>query len=512
MPAKPARKIHLRIIKDRFTDKPSPVMEAVDQLVDFVETTLGPKIKHILVDFGYKTELMDDGVSIAEEFELDDEFQDAVISYVKEAARKTDVGAGDGTTTTMVMLRRLLALALASGKPYPQVRDELQAAALKAAEQLKERSVICDSLDMLRKVARTSMDDVAAADVVAEVVWKTGPKGAVTITEHASRTIEYERLEGFTLGRGFVARGMVNDKENNLFLAPNKNFTGPVAIAVVEQLISSEADIVPILEAAEARQFKNLAIFCPNLIGEALGIVALNVMKGAYNIVAVPLPGQGEKTKDYVQDICTTTGASVPVGDFKPADLGIAESVRASTDDTTVAGGKGEPSLIQAAIADLQRKSADSRDPYEQEYLHQRQARLMGGVVMIKVGGVTETELRLRLKKVEDAVNACKCALEEGVSPGGGMALRRIKSGSDMLDAALREVSEVVLENAEMTMPPDLDDMKQTFNVIDGQVGDFLEVGVVDATKVLRTAVENAVSIATILYSASGIITSKRED
>lgn len=509
--AKPARKIYTHVVNPKFTNDPNVVLAAVDKLVDFLKVTLGPKIRHILVDYGYKTELLDDGVSIAEEFELEDEFEDAVVSYVREAASKTDDKAGDGTTTTMVILRRLLANALASGKSYPEVRRELAAAQVSAIEQLKASSVPCDSLETLLKVARTSMDDEQAAEAVANVVWETGAKGAVSITDHVGRLVEYERLEGFTMGRGMLARGMVTDADRQRYFAPNKNFDGPVAIAVVEQVIATQADILPILQAADDAGYKNLVIFCNNVIAEAMGIVALAKSKGQFNICAVPFPGQGEKAKDYVTDICTVTGAKTPVGDFKSSDFGMAERVEVSFDDSTIIGGKGDVDQIAAQIEDLRSRTDASKDPYEQEYYHQRQARLMGGVVMIKVGGVTETETRLKLKKVEDAVNACKCALEEGVSPGAGVALMNLKSGSDLLNSALAEVHSTVMANAEQK-PCDAYSHDASVNVLTGEIGNFLDVGVVDATKVLRTAIENAVSIATILFSTSGIITSKRQE
>ncbi len=512
MPAKPARKIHARIERKSLNGKAGVILEAVDQLVDFVNVTLGPKIRHILVDQGFRTELMDDGVSIAQEFELEDEISDAVIAYVREAAQKTDDVAGDGTTSTMVMLRKLLAGLVESSKSYPEARTELEAACLKAVSQLKERSVQIETFEDLLKVARTSMNDEEAAKVVAEVVHKTGPKGAITITDIAGRGISFEKVEGFVMGRGFIARGMINDKERNLYVAPNHNFGGHVAIAVIEELIQSEEHIVPILQAMEAEGTKNLAIFCPNLIGEAMGIVAYHQIKGSFNIVAIPLPGQGEKMKDYVQDICTVTGAKTPVGGFKASDFGRADSIKVSVDDTTIIGGHGEKALIDSAIAGLLERSEEAKDPYDKEYFHQRQARLMGGVVIVKVGGVTDTEIRLRLKKITDAVNACKCALEEGVSPGGGAALLRLDTGSAILDAACGDVFDTVQANAERTDELEMDELRQTVNVLDGTKGDFLEVGVVDATKVLRTAVENAVSIAMILYSTAGIITSKRPE
>lgn len=506
--AKPARKIWKSVVKDKYTDSPSPVMEAVDKLVEFVKPTLGPKIRHVLVDFGYKTELMDDGVSIAEEFELENEFEDAVASYVREASKRTDDKAGDGTTTTMVILQSLLKAINASGKSYPEVRAELEKAKLEAMGAIEATPV--DSLDTLLKVARTSMNDEEAAKVVADVVWQTGAKGAVSISDHPGRGVESERMDGFVMGRGVIHRGFINDQDNQCFSAPNPNFPGPVAVAVVESLISTESDIVPILRAADSKGIKNLVIFCTNLIGEALGVVALNRVRGAFNISAVQLPGQGEKMKDYVTDICAVTGASTPVGEFTAVNLGTADSVKSTVDDTTLVGGHGEQGLIESIIADVDRKCEETKDEYEKEYYHLRQARLRGGVVMIRVGGVTETETRLRLKKVEDAVNACKCAMEDGVCPGAGITLFRVVTSSAMLNEALRSVHETVLANAEAEyreLPEG-----ETLNVLTGESGPFLQVGVADAVKVLKTAVENAVSIATILFSTSGIITSKRDD
>lgn len=506
--AKPAKKIWSKVERSKFTDTPNDVLAAVDALVDFVKPTLGPKIRHILVDFGYKTELMDDGVSIAEEFEMDNEFQDAVATYVKEASKKTDDVAGDGTTTTMVLLQALLRGLHESGKSYPEIRKELAKAIVEANTQLTEATVPVESEDTLLKVAKTAMDDEQAAEAVARVVWAAGSKGAVSITDHTGRDVQSEKVEGFIMGRGMIHRAMMNDVEKQKFVAPTNDFHGPVAVAVVEGLVATQQDIEPILVAADGKGYKNLIIFCPNLIGEALKVFAMSRTRGLFNMVAVQLPGQGEKTKDYVMDICTVTGASVPVGTFTADNFGFAERVDCTFDDTTLVGGAGDKELIASLIGNLEAKAEDTKDDYEKEYFHLRQARLLGGVVMIKVGGVTETETRLRLKKVEDAVNACKCALEDGICPGAGITLHRIVTSSEILNAALKSVHATVISNAEgeyKELPAG-----ETQNVLTGESGPFLTVGVADSTKVLRTALENAVSIAQILFSTAGIITSER--
>lgn len=503
---KPARKIWTKINSDKYSDRGNQILTAVEQLVDFVKVTLGPKTRHILVDMGYKTELMDDGRFIAGEFELADEFEDAVISYVKEATKKQDDKAGDGTTTTMVLLGALLRNVIESGKTYPEIKRELESAVSEAAIQLKAASVTVDSEEVLYQVAKTSINDEDIARIIAKVIWMTGAKGAVTITDSTSRGVEFERTEGFVFGRGLKARGMITNKEKQAYEAPNKNFTGPVGIWVTEQLIATADDISPILNNAEKSGYKNIAIFCPNLIGEALGVVAMAQMRAYANIVAVQLPGEGDKARDFVQDICTVTGAKAG------EEFGVADGVVSTLDDTTIIGGHGEKAEIEALIAYVQEKIEQTKDDYDREYLHLRQARLQGGVVIIKVGGLTETEVRLRIKKVEDAVNSSKCALEEGIVPGAGISLFRLETSSQELNSALQEITNTVVENANFEWDSAGEmGAGDTMNVLTGEIGSFLEVGVVDAVKVLRCAVENACSIASILFSVSGIITSERD-
>lgn len=502
----PARKIWTRITNNKYENNQNQILSAVNQLVDFVKVTLGPKTRHILVDLGYKTELMDDGRFIAGEFELEDEFEDAIVSYVKEATKRQDDKAGDGTTTTMVLLQSLLCGIIASGKTYPEIKLELDAAVREAAAQLESNSLIVNDEETLYQVARTSMNDEEIARLIAKVIWMTGAKGAVTITDSTSRGVEYEKTEGFVFGRGLKARGMITNKEKQQFEAPNKNFPGEVGIWVTESLISKQEEITPILTEAEKQGYKNIAIFCPNLIGEALGVVAMSQMQGYCNIVAVQLPGEGDKARDFVQDICTVTKAEAD------KSFGVADSVISTIDDTTIIGGHGEKEEINALIQYLQDKIEDTKDDYDKEYLHLRQARLMGGVVIIKVGGTTDTEVRLRIKKVEDAVNACKCALEEGIVPGAGFALVELETSSELLNTALKAVCKTVMENADAELPEGVEITKGgSHNVLTGESGPFLEVGVADSTKVLRCAIENAVSIASILFSVSGIITSERD-
>lgn len=507
---KPAKKIHKTLKNSKFGNEVSPILSAVNQMVDFIKPTLGPRVRHILVDSGYKTEMSDDGVSIAREFELEDPFENAVVDYVRQAAEKSDDKAGDGTTTTMILLQSLLSEITGSGKNYPEVKAELDKAVEEVREELKKQALPINSEEDLLKVARTSMNDEELAKLVAKVVFLTGAKGALTITDWTGRGTEFEKLEGFILPRGYIARGMVTDKEKQTFEAPNSNFTGRVAIAVVPELISKQEEILPILESAERLKIKNLLIVCNNLIGEALGAVAQAQMRGLFNICAVPLPGQGDKVHDFVQDLCVVTGATSSTDAFSETSFGYSDRVLVSKEDAMIIGGQGNKEDIEKHTKYLQAKSEEMKDDYDRSYLHNRQARIQGGVVVIKVGGYTDTEISLKTKKIEDAVNACKCALEEGVVPGAGAILFLMNTSSNALNNALKSVFRQVLANSELPEP----EIKagESVNVLTNEVGEFLKVGVVDSAKVLRTAVENAASIAVSLFSTSGIITSKPDD
>lgn len=503
--AKPAKKIHTIVKQNSLTGEPSQVLEAVQEMVEFLKPTLGPKIQHILVNRGYKTELMDDGVSIAQEFEMDDPFKDAVCDYVKEISRKTDDRAGDGTTTTMILLGALLEEISRTSKQYPEIRKELEAALIEARQKLSEASLEVADQETLFKVAKTSMNDDEIAKIVAEVVWQAGAKGAISITDSTGRDVTYEKVEGFTINRGFLARGMITNRERQMYEAPNKNFPGALGIFYSEQVISTGEDILPILEKAQANDLRNIVIFCPNLIGEALGVVAFNQAQGRFNIVAVPLPSQGEKAKDLIQDLRAVIGFDDAKG------YGTAERVEVSVDDTTIIGGAGNPEEIKEIIDHLLAKAEETKDDYEKDYYHMRQARLHGGVVVIRVGGLTDTEINLRLKKIEDAVNACKCALEEGIVPGAGITLYNLETSCGELNRASQEVFKTLLTNAQLKLT-EVPTGSETINTVTGEIGDFLSVGVVDATKVIRTALENAVSLAIILSSVAGIITNKPDD
>lgn len=498
---KPAKKIHKDIKINKFGTDVHPVLKAINEMVDFIKPTLGPKVHHVLVDMGWKTELMDDGTSIAQEFELDDPFENAVIQYVKEVAKKTDDRAGDGTTTTMVLLQALLKEMINAGKTYPEMVTELDKGVKECIDQLNSKTKKIESVEDLYMVAKTSFNDEDLARLVAKTIYEIGPKGAVTITDWIGKGVETQRVEGFIFPRGYIARGFINDKDRQMFISPE----GKVAIKVVDEVLQRQEDVLPILEEAEKAKVKNLLIVCNNLIGEALGVVAQMKVRGLFNICAVPLPGQGEKVKDYIQDINTITGAV-------DGGFGFADRIEVSKDDTAIIGGSGNKEEVQKLITFLQTRVEEMKEEYDREYFYQRQARLQQGIVIIKVGGITDTEINLKLKKIEDAVNATKCALEEGVVPGAGMTLKRLQTSSPILNSALPAVFNQVLANSEAEMPEAEMKDGETLDVVSMTVGDFLKVGVVDATKVLRTAIENAVSIAKILFSISGIITSKPDD
>lgn len=500
---KPAKKIHINIKRTLLPEK-HVVLSAVKQMVDFVKPTLGPKVRHILVNSGYKTELEDDGVSIMREFELEDPFENAVIEYVKNTSQKTDDKAGDGTTTTAVLTEALLREMIMSGKSYPEMVKELSKAKLEAIEQLQAQSREVKTEDDMFKVARTAMDDEEIAKLISSIIFEAGKDASVSITDYPGRGVECERLEGFVLPRGVIHRGMINDKVRQKAVMPS-TFPDKPIVYVTDKVLSTVEDIMPILEEAQ-KISKNLFLVCSNLIGEAMLSAAQINMRGALHIVAIQLPGQGEKVRDYIDDICVVTGAKL--GDeVSEESFGNAERIEVSFDDTSIIGGGGDKESIKQRIDFLKQRADELKEDYDKAYFFQRQARLQGGIRVIKVGGLTDAEIGLRLKKIEDSVNSCKCAFEGGIIPGGGAALARITTSSEILNKAIRTPRSVIYENSE-SKPVELAE-GQAHNMVSGEVGDFLSVGVADSLKVVKTALENAISTSVILFNISGISTNE---
>lgn len=512
---KTRRKIFKKVERSKYTpEQEDVVLDAVDKLVDFIKPTLGPKVKHILVHHGLRAEVRDDGRKAGEEMldAFEDEFEDAVVKFVVEVLQRTDDLAGDGTTTAATYLQAVLREIRNSGKTFHTYSRELEQGFKEIEAHLEKKAKKIETEDDLYKVAYTSVLEEEAAQVVANTLFNVGAESAITIEKSYLPGITAERAEGFELPRGWISPYMVTDleKQASVLLDP--------LVIVYDGILARQADVVKIFELAEKLEKRDIFIVATEFMGDALNLILYQkVAKNSFNTLCVKAPLAGEPLKEYLFDVAMVTNAKIIGGSsgisfnqLTAEYCGGAEKIIATREDTLIINGKGEKSVIDGHVANLKTLSEQSEDPGVKEGYFQRMARLLGGVAVIRVGAATPTELESRLDKIEDAVNACKGALEEGIIPGGGVALLDIETSSPILNAALKKPFEQILENAEIKVEgpfgPD-----ETYDAITGTKGNYLELGVVDAVKVQKTALRNAISVATRLANVTGIVTLERE-
>lgn len=509
-----ARKQFTNIKRNKFADDQADlILESVDQLVDFIKPTLGPKVKHILVQHGLDIQIRDDGKKIAEEMldAFDDENAEAIVKFVVEVLQKTDDRVGDGTTTSAVLLQALVHEIINSGKKYHEYSKELNTAFEEVSKALEGRAKKIETVGDLEKVAKTSVLDDEAAKVISETLFGVGSDGSVTIEKSQELGISSDRAEGYEFGRGWVSPYMVNDPEHGAATLNNP------MIVVYDGIISTEADAIKVLEIGSQLEKKEILIIAQDFMGDALKIFILNRMRGNATSVCVKAPLAGEPQKEYLFDIALVTGAKVLGGssgikirNITAENVGSAGKVISTKEDTVIISGEGAKEEVQKHIEFLKNQSEGVEDAGYKEMYHSRMARLQGGVAVIRVGAATETELESKLDKVEDAVNACKGALEEGIVAGGGVAFLGIKTSSEIMNKILSAPFKQICENAELTIDPNFG-QDETFDALTGQRGNYLDLGVVDSVKVLKTALQNAISIMTKLANVTGLIVVKRE-
>ncbi len=511
---KTARKQFTPVLRNKFEDTDTDiVLDAVDKLVNFIKPTLGPKVKHILVQHGLQIVIRDDGKKIAEEMldAFDDENAEAIAKFVVEVLQKTDDKVGDGTTTSAVLLQALVHSILNSGKKYNEYSKELEKGFAEFSEALEGRAKRIETKGDLLKVAMTSVLDAEAAEVIAETLFNAGADSSVTIEKSQTLGISADRAEGFEFGRGWLSPYMVNDPEHAAATAENP------MVVVYDGIVSTKEDAVKILEVADHLGKKDIFVVAQDFMGDAIRIFILNRMRGNANTICVKAPLAGEPLKEYLFDIGLVTGATVLGGGsgirikaLTPEYVGSAEKIMCTKEDTVIMNGSGQKEEVQKHIDYLKGMAESVEDPGYKEGYHQRMARLQGGVAVIRVGAATDTELEAKLDKVEDAVNACKGALEEGIVPGGGVAMLGINTSSPILNEVLTKPFEQICINAEITIDPVFGE-GETFDAITGEKGDYLDLGVVDSVKVIKTALRNAISITTLLANITGLIVVKRE-
>jgi chaperonin GroEL len=510
--------------------------KGMEILASAVATTLGPKGRNVALDkkFGSPT-ITHDGVTVAKEIELQDPFENMGAQLLKEAATKTNDIAGDGTTTSTVLAHAIVFEGmknLAAGANPMLLKRGIEAATKIVADKINEQAIELTTKEEIANVASISAQDRIIGELIAEVMDKVGKDGVITVEESKGLEFETEYVEGMQFDRGYISPYFITEPEHM-----EANISEPY-ILIHDKKISAAADIVPILEKLVQVGRRDLVIIAEDIDGEALATLVLNKLRGMLNVVAVKAPGFGDRRKAMLQDIAVLTNATVisdetgrKLESTTIADLGRAEKVVVTKDDTTVIGGKGDAPQIKGRIEQIRVEIDKSTSDYDKEKLQERLAKLSGGVAIIRVGAATETELKEKKHRVEDALSATRAAVEEGIVPGGGVALINavpallaLKMDNEdaqigvnivrkALEMPLRKIAEnagrdgsVILEGVRRQQKQ-AKNLKVGFDVIKEEYLDMVEDGVIDPAKVTRGALENAASIAAMILTTEALIT-----
>ena len=515
----------------------SALKRGVDIVAAAVKVTLGPKGRNVALDksWGGPT-ITNDGVSIAKEITLADKFENMGASIVKEVATKTNDKAGDGTTTAVVLTQAIIHEGLkrtALGANAMMVRRGIEAAAKDAVDELKKRAREGKGKNDIRQVATISAESEELGKIIADTVEKVGKDGVVTVEESQSFGIDSDFVDGMEFDKGYVSAYMITNAER--MEAESKD----AAILITDKKISTVKDILPLLEKLAQSGKRDLVIIADDVDGEALATFVVNKLKGVFNVLAVKAPGYGDRKKEMLADIAVTVGGQVISEDLgltlEKAELnmlGRANRVVATKDSTIIVGGKGKKSDIEARVAQLRKLVENTDSKFDKEKLEERIAKLSGGVAVIRVGAATETEMKYLKDKIEDAVNATKAAIAEGIVPGGGAALAKVGEklgkkidakahdeytvGYRILLSALsapllqiarnagREDAAVVLKEVVHKGPAF--GFNASAEPDEESIVDMYEAGILDPVKVTRSCVENAASAAAVLLTTEAAV------
>jgi chaperonin GroEL len=510
--------------------------KGIDTLATAVATTLGPKGRNVALDkkFGAPT-ITHDGVTVAKEIELEDPFENMGAQLLKEAATKTNDIAGDGTTTATVLAQNIVNEGLkniAAGANPMLLKRGIEAGTAALSEKIRSMAITIDSKEEIASVASISAQDDEIGQLIADVMDKVGKDGVITVEESRSLEFETEYVEGMQFDRGYISPYFVTDSETMEAVIED------AYILIHDKKISSAQDIVPVLEKLIQIGKKNLVIIAEDVDGEALATLVLNKLRGMINAVAIKAPGFGDRRKAMLQDIAVLTGGQVITEEMgrklesvQLADLGRAAKVVCTKDDTTVVDGNGDEGQIKGRVEQIKVEIDRSTSDYDREKLQERLAKLAGGVAIIRVGAATEVELKEKKHRVEDALSATRAAVEEGIVPGGGVALLNalpvlddvvVPEGDQMtgvgilrraLESPMRKISEnagqngdVVIQNVRRAQAEQNSD-RIGYNVMTGEYVDMVKAGIIDPAKVTRGALENAASIASMVLTTEALIT-----
>ena len=509
----------------------------VDKLANVIKVTLGPKGRNVVLEkkWGSPT-ITNDGYTIAKEIELDDPFENMGAQLAKEVATKTNDVAGDGTTTATVLAQAMVHEGLrnvAAGANPMELRRGITDAVEKVVESIQDNSLAIKSTDkeMIAFVAANSAADSAVGDKLAEAMAKVGGEGVITVEDSQTFGIDLEFTEGMQFDKGFISPYFITDADRQ------ESVLEDAYILVANQKITSVQDLLPVLEKV-MQGGKPLMVIAEDLEGEALATLVVNKIRGTFQSVAVKAPGFGERRKAMLQDIAILTGATViseEVGlklEGVTVDmLGKARKVVVSKDDTTIVEGKGTKADVEARIKQIRREIENSDSDWDREKLNERLAKLAGGVAVVKVGAATEVELKEKKHRIEDAIQATKAAVEEGIVAGGGVALLRAqevvekmrggtddeKTGRALVVKALEEPIRQIAYNAGYEGGVIVEKVRELtgnmgFNAATGVYEDLVKAGIADPAKVTRSTVQNAASIAAMLITTEALIAEKKEE
>lgn len=517
-------------------DARQSLMRGVDIVAKAVVTTLGPKGRNIALDKKWGApNIVHDGVTVAKEIELKDPFENMGAQLVKEAADKTNDIAGDGTTTAILLAQQITAKGMkniAAGANPMIVKKGIEKAVEAVIAELKKIAKPIKNREEVEQVATISAGDVAIGKTIAEALDKVGRDGVVTVEEGKGLEIEIEYKEGMEFDRGYVSPYFVTNPEKM------ESEVEDAYILLTDKKISAIADLLPFLEKF-VKISKNLVIIADEVEGEALATLVVNKLKGTFNVLAIKAPGFGDRRKEMLEDIAILTGGIVISEDtgrsfesLEIQDLGQADKVWADKDNARIIGGRGDKAKINARISLLKRQIAETDSDFDREKLEERLAKLSGGVAQINVGAATEVELNEKKERVKDAVGATKAAIEEGILPGGGVALLKARSvldtlkvenkdeqvGIDIIREALEQPLRWLARNSGeddgfvLRKVEEAKDGDFGFNALTGEFGSMTKFGILDPLKVTRSALQNAASVAMMVLTTEGLVTDLPEE
>ena len=505
----------------------------VDTLADAVKITLGPKGRNVVLDRGFGAPMItNDGVTIAKEIELKDPIENLGAQIVKEVATKSNDVAGDGTTTATVLAQALIKEGLkmvASGANPVFIRRGMELASKKVIEELTKRAKKVESNEEIAQVGAISAGDVEIGQLIAQAMEKVGESGVITVEEARSLDTTLEVVEGMQFDNGYLSPYMVSDSERMVVEMDNP------FILITDKKIANMKELLPILEKT-VELGRPMLIIAEDVEGEALATLVVNKLRGTLNIAAVKAPAFGDRRKAMLQDIAILTGGEVISEEkgikLETADLnflGQAKKVRITKDNTVIVDGLGEKDAIQARIGQIKNSIAETTSDYDREKLQERLAKLAGGVAVIKVGAATETEMKERKLRIEDALNATKAAVEEGIVPGGGTILIQIAKaiedfklegeeglGVEIVKRALSAPLRQIVINAGIDAGVVIEKVKNSengtgFDAAKEEYVDMVKAGIIDPAKVTRSAIQNAVSVSSVLLTTEVAVGNEKE-